>query len=117
MPPYSCSTPGKKPGVSTKVSKGVLKALQKRTNRATLSDASISSTPASTLGWFATIPTAQLGAGEPHAWFAGFAPYEGDAVHRIAFAVLVEHGGYGGQVAAPIAREIMEAAKDLGLVP
>jgi cell division protein FtsI/penicillin-binding protein 2/cell division protein FtsW (lipid II flippase) len=61
--------------------------------------------------------TAQLGAGEPHAWFAGFAPYDGDASHRIAFAVLVEHGGYGGQVAAPIAREIMEAAKDLGLVP
>jgi cell division protein FtsI/penicillin-binding protein 2/cell division protein FtsW (lipid II flippase) len=61
--------------------------------------------------------TAQLGTGEPHAWFAGFAPYEGDAAHRIAFAVLVEHGGYGGQVAAPIAREIMEAAKDLGLLP
>jgi cell division protein FtsI/penicillin-binding protein 2 len=60
--------------------------------------------------------TAQLGAGEPHAWFAGFAPYDGDAGHRLAFAVLVEHGGYGGQVAAPIAREIMEAAKDLGLV-
>jgi len=60
--------------------------------------------------------TAQLGAGEPHAWFAGFAPYDGDASHRTAFAVLVEHGGYGGQVAAPIAREIMEAAKDLGLV-
>ncbi|MGO4879484.1 MAG: FtsW/RodA/SpoVE family cell cycle protein [Bryobacteraceae bacterium] len=60
--------------------------------------------------------TAQLGEGEPHAWFAGFAPYDGDASHRIAFAVLVEHGGYGGQVAAPIAREIMEAAKDLGLV-
>jgi len=61
--------------------------------------------------------TAQLGAGEPHAWFAGFAPYDGDAAHRLAFAVLVEHGGYGGQVAAPIAREIMEAAKDLGLLP
>jgi cell division protein FtsI/penicillin-binding protein 2/cell division protein FtsW (lipid II flippase) len=61
--------------------------------------------------------TAQIGEGEPHAWFAGFAPYDGDAGHRIAFAVLVEHGGYGGQVAAPIAREIMEAAKDLGLVP
>ena len=61
--------------------------------------------------------TAQLGEGEPHAWFAGFAPYDGDSAHRIAFAVLVEHGGYGGQVAAPIAREIMEAAKDLGLVP
>ena len=61
--------------------------------------------------------TAQLGEGEPHAWFAGFAPYDGDASHRLAFAVLVEHGGYGGQVAAPIAREIMEAAKDLALVP
>jgi cell division protein FtsI/penicillin-binding protein 2/cell division protein FtsW (lipid II flippase) len=61
--------------------------------------------------------TAQLDAGEPHAWFAGFAPYEGDSAHRIAFAVLVEHGGYGGQVAAPIAREIMEAARELGLVP
>jgi cell division protein FtsI/penicillin-binding protein 2/cell division protein FtsW (lipid II flippase) len=61
--------------------------------------------------------TAQIGEGQPHAWFAGFAPYDGDAAHRIAFAVLVEHGGYGGQVAAPIAREIMEAARDLGLVP
>ncbi len=61
--------------------------------------------------------TAQVGVGEPHAWFAGFAPYDGDATHRIAFAVLVEQGGYGGQVAAPIAREIMEAAKELGLTP
>jgi len=61
--------------------------------------------------------TAQMGEGQPHAWFAGFAPYDGDAARRIAFAVLVEHGGYGGQVAAPIAREIMEAARDLGLVP
>jgi cell division protein FtsI/penicillin-binding protein 2 len=31
--------------------------------------------------------------------------------------VLVEHGGYGGRVAAPIAREVMEAARDLGLLP
>lgn len=61
--------------------------------------------------------TAQVGEGEPHAWFAGFAPYDGDPAKRIAFAVLVEHGGYGGQVAAPIAREIMEAARDLGWVP
>jgi len=59
--------------------------------------------------------TAQLDAGMPHAWFAGFAPYEGDAP-RLAFAVLVEHGGYGGRVAAPIAREVMEAARDLGLL-
>jgi cell division protein FtsI/penicillin-binding protein 2/cell division protein FtsW (lipid II flippase) len=60
--------------------------------------------------------TAQLDRGLPHAWFAGFAPYEGDAAHRLAFAVLVEHGGYGAGAAAPIAREVMEAAKELGLL-
>ena len=60
--------------------------------------------------------TAQLDAGEPHSWFTGFAPYDGDPAHRLAFAVLVEHGGYGARVAAPIAREVMEAAKQLGLL-
>ena len=60
--------------------------------------------------------TAQLDTGLPHAWFAGFAPYEGDASRRLAFAVLVEHGGYGARAAAPIAREVMEAAKQLGLL-
>ena len=59
--------------------------------------------------------TAQLDSGMPHAWFTGFAPYEGDGP-RLAFAVLVEHGGYGGRVAAPIARQVMEAARELGLV-
>ena len=39
--------------------------------------------------------TAQLDQGQPHSWFAGFAPYEGDPSRRIAFAVVVEHGGYG----------------------
>ena len=47
----------------------------------------------------------------PHAWFTGFAPYDGDPRRRLAFAVLVEHGGYGGRVAAPIAREVMEARR------
>lgn len=40
-----------------------------------------------------------------HAWFAGFAPA---SKPRIAFAVLVEHGGHGGAVAAPVAMEIVE---------
>ncbi len=61
--------------------------------------------------------TAQLGEGQPHSWFAGFAPYDGDAAKRIAFVVMVEHGGYGGSLAAPIAREIAEAAADLGIIP
>lgn len=60
--------------------------------------------------------TAQLDSGMPHAWFTGFGPFEGAAEKRLAFAVVVEHGGYGGRVAAPIAREVMEKAKELGLL-
>ncbi len=59
--------------------------------------------------------TAQLGAGEPHAWFTGFAPY-GDAPKHLAFAVLVENGGYGARAAAPVAREVIDAAQELGLL-
>jgi cell division protein FtsI/penicillin-binding protein 2/cell division protein FtsW (lipid II flippase) len=60
--------------------------------------------------------TAQLDRGQPHSWFAGFAPYDAPADKRIAFAVLVEHGGYGAHTAAPIAREIIEAAAKLGII-
>ncbi len=60
--------------------------------------------------------TAQLDRGMPHAWFTGFAPIQGAPERRLAFAVIVEHGGYGGRVAAPVARELMEAAKQLGLL-
>ncbi|HTU47041.1 MAG TPA: FtsW/RodA/SpoVE family cell cycle protein [Bryobacteraceae bacterium] len=60
--------------------------------------------------------TAQLDAGEPHSWFAGFAPYDAPVEKRIAFAVVVEHGGYGAKFAAPVAREVIEAAQHLGIV-
>ena len=60
--------------------------------------------------------TAQLDRGMPHAWFIGFAPFDGTPERRLAFAVIVENGGYGGRIAAPIAREVMEAAKGLGLL-
>jgi cell division protein FtsI/penicillin-binding protein 2/cell division protein FtsW (lipid II flippase) len=60
--------------------------------------------------------TAQLDRGMPHAWFIGFAPFDGMPERRLAFAVIVENGGYGGRIAAPIAREVMEAAKELGLL-
>ena len=60
--------------------------------------------------------TAQVGAGEPHSWFAGFAPYGAAAAHRIAFAVIVEHGGYGARAAAPVARELVDAARELGMI-
>ena len=58
--------------------------------------------------------TAQHGEGaNPHAWFVCFAPAEAP---QIAVAVIVLDGGSlgseatGGQVAAPIARAILEAA-------
>ncbi|MBV9223877.1 MAG: FtsW/RodA/SpoVE family cell cycle protein, partial [Acidobacteriaceae bacterium] len=60
--------------------------------------------------------TAQMDVGEPHSWFAGFAPYESASAKPIAFAVLIEHGGYGAQAAAPVARELVEAAQQLGVI-
>ncbi|HVZ86928.1 MAG TPA: penicillin-binding protein 2 [Polyangia bacterium] len=42
--------------------------------------------------------------GGDHAWFVGFAPA---GRPKIAVAVLVEHGGHGGDVAAPVAMEII----------
>jgi penicillin-binding protein 2 len=44
-----------------------------------------------------------------HAWFIGYAPA---GRPKIAFAVMVEHGGHGGDVAAPIAMEIVRNTFD-----
>ena len=59
--------------------------------------------------------TAELANAPSHAWFIGFAPYGGSG-KKIAFAVLVENGRYGGTAAAPIAGEIVQAAKEAGLL-
>jgi penicillin-binding protein 2 len=40
-----------------------------------------------------------------HAWFAGYAPARDP---EIAIVVLIEHGGQGGKVAAPVAQQILE---------
>ena len=40
-----------------------------------------------------------------HAWFVGFAPRD---EARVAFAVIVEHAGHGGEWAAPITRRVLE---------
>jgi hypothetical protein len=77
--------------------------------------------------------TAEVQDAPSHAWFIGLAPYGGTAVPRggtatpggdrgaapvahIGLAVLVEHGGYGGAVAAPIAGQIVSAAKQLQII-
>jgi penicillin-binding protein 2 len=49
--------------------------------------------------------TAQNPHGEDHAWFIAFAPAESP---EIAISVLVENGGQGGSVAAPLARQVFE---------
>jgi peptidoglycan glycosyltransferase len=47
--------------------------------------------------------------GAPHSWFVCFAPAEAP---RVVVAVIVENGGYGAAVAAPIARNILRVALD-----
>ena len=51
--------------------------------------------------------TAEPGTGNPHAWFIAFAPADSP---RYAVAIVVEHGGHGSRVAAPIAKIVLEAA-------
>jgi peptidoglycan glycosyltransferase len=58
--------------------------------------------------------TAENPFGASHSWFIGFAPVDRPA---LAFAVLVEHGGYGSTVAAPIARDLLVLAKERGHLP
>lgn len=41
---------------------------------------------------------------KPHAWFTVFAPFHNP---EISLTIIVEHGGEGSQVAAPIAKEIL----------
>jgi cell division protein FtsW (lipid II flippase) len=59
--------------------------------------------------------TAELKDHPAHAWFVGFAPY-GLGAKKIAFAVLIENGRYGGKVAAPAAADLVNAAIELGLI-
>ena len=44
--------------------------------------------------------------GQDHAWFAAFAPVKEP---EVVVVVLIERGGHGGDVAAPIARRILQA--------
>ena len=51
--------------------------------------------------------TAETGQGTSHAWFIAFAPADRPT---IAVAVVVENGGRGGEVASPIAGQVIRAA-------
>jgi cell division protein FtsW (lipid II flippase) len=60
--------------------------------------------------------TAEVQDKKSHSWFIGFAPFGASSGRRIAVAVIVEHGGYGGRLAAPAAGEIVRRAAALGLL-
>jgi hypothetical protein len=51
--------------------------------------------------------------GRIDSWFIGFAPVENP---KIAWAVVVEGGGYGSRTSAPIAGNLLAKAKSLGLL-
>jgi cell division protein FtsI/penicillin-binding protein 2 len=51
--------------------------------------------------------------GRIDSWFIGFAPVENP---KIAWAVVVEGGGYGSRTSAPIAGNLLVKAKGLGLL-
>lgn len=53
-----------------------------------------------------TIANSRADRGQDHAWFAAFAPARAP---EVVVVVLVERGGKGGQVAAPVARRILNA--------
>ena len=51
---------------------------------------------------------------QPHSWFVGYAPADNP---QIAFAVVVENAGEGSTVAAPMARQVVEAYFGLPITP
>jgi penicillin-binding protein 2 len=57
--------------------------------------------------------TAEAGAGAPdHAWFAGYAPADAP---RVAFVIVLEHGG-AAERAALLAKDLVQAMQALGLL-
>ncbi|MEZ6066167.1 MAG: penicillin-binding transpeptidase domain-containing protein [Planctomycetaceae bacterium] len=58
--------------------------------------------------------TAEIGGNRPdHAWFAGYVPADRP---RIAFVVVIEQGGSGGRVAAPVARAYVSQLLQAGVI-
>ncbi|MBI4749437.1 MAG: FtsW/RodA/SpoVE family cell cycle protein [Acidobacteria bacterium] len=57
--------------------------------------------------------TAEAGRGrKSHSWFVGFAPFGEPPARQIAFSVLIENSGYGSKYAAPVAKQVVEVARE-----
>ena len=58
--------------------------------------------------------TAETGGGRPsHAWFAGYVPADRP---RLAFVVVLEHGGSGALAAGPVAKRLVLVMRELGML-
>ncbi len=66
---------------------------------------SLQSVPVAVAGKTGTAQWSSDSDKEPHAWFTGFAPYDNP---EIVVTILIEEGGEGSRVAAPIAKEVLE---------
>jgi penicillin-binding protein 2 len=49
-----------------------------------------------------------------HAWFVAYAPAQAP---RIALVTLIEHGGHGGEAAAPLVKKVIEKYIELQARP
>lgn len=58
---------------------------------------------------YAKSGTAEIGTGNPNAWFCGFIKNER---YPYAFIVCVENGGYGSQIAGPVANTVLQKVVD-----
>jgi penicillin-binding protein 2 len=58
--------------------------------------------------------TAEVAGKPDHAWFAGYVPADRP---RIAFCVVLEHGGSGSKAAGPVARDYVMQLVRTGLIP
>lgn len=59
----------------------------------------------SVCGKTGTAEVSSSGKFKPHAWFTGFVA---DAAHPYAITVIIENGGGGGKIAAPMAATVLE---------
>lgn len=84
-------------------------AMRKTVSEGTGKNAAVSGTVI--CGKTGTAEVSSSGRFKPHAWFTGFVA---DEAHPYAITVIVENGGGGGKVAAPVASAVIEKALSLG---
>jgi peptidoglycan glycosyltransferase len=105
-------------GQTPTISTSLISSAAARTLAADLRDAVVSGTGRLLRDHSAHIAgktgTAEVDDAPSHAWFVGFAPHGG--TRRIAFAVVLENAGYGGQAAARVAGEVASSAASLGII-